>query len=290
MDEMVPLSTHEPVVQQKEELSIITREQAVEILELQAQIKSLRQNSLANYNQESDNSRRRILISIRDRINQERPDLNLTIDFERGILRLQGVDLFASSSTELLNPETVSLLARALKEQLRCNIFSIQKVAGCTGAIGFVETVYVEGHTDSLPLNGTNRRDGIRNNLQLSTRRASNTYERMAVTAPDLVRYVNPDNFSIMSVSGFGSQRPISDNGSPSGRARNRRIDIRIEMYAPRDETEILQLKQHNAMLLPATEPVDSLARILPARAPQLTGAIVGSALPPKHSLEFQGG
>ena len=96
MDEMVPLSTHEPVVQQKEELSIITREQAVEILELQAQIKSLRQNSLANYNQESDNSRRRILISIRDRINQERPDLNLTIDFERGILRLQGVDLFAS--------------------------------------------------------------------------------------------------------------------------------------------------------------------------------------------------
>jgi hypothetical protein len=112
---------------------------------------------------------------------------------------------------------------------------------------------------------GGYRRDGIRNNLQLSTRRASNTYERLITTAPELIRYLNPAGFSIMSVSGFGSQRPIAGNETRIGRARNRRIDIRIEMYAPRDESEMQMLKQHNAAALPEGAPIES---IRPARAP----------------------
>lgn len=265
VEEVIPLSKHEIVLAEREELRTTVSEQDSEILELKSLLESLRQNSLANYNQESDNSRRKILTSIRERVNRERPDLDLTIDFERGVLRLQGVDLFASSSTDLLNPATVSLLALALKEQLRCHIYSKHKTDECSDAVGFVETVYVEGHTDSLPMAGGYRRDGINNNLQLSTRRASNTYERLITTAPDLIRYLNPAGFSIMSVSGFGSQRPIAENETRSGRARNRRIDIRIEMYAPRDETEMQTLKQHNAAALPEAVPVKST---IPARAP----------------------
>ena len=125
----------------------------------------------------------------------------------------------------------------------------------------------MEGHTDSLPLAGGYRRDGINNNLQLSTRRASNTYERLIVTAPDLIRYLNPAGFSIMSVSGFGSQRPIANNDTRNGRARNRRIDIRIEMYAPRDESEMKMLKQHNA--LPTLDPTPEVKTSTPAPQPQ---------------------
>jgi len=255
VEEVVPLSKHENVLEERDKLRTTVEEQESEILELQTLLESLQQNSLANYNQDSDNSRREILTSIRERVNRERPDLGLTIDFERGVLRLQGVDLFASSSTDLLNPSTVSLLALALKEQLGCYIYSKHKTDNCSKAVGFVETVYVEGHTDSLPLAGGYRRDGINNNLQVSTRRASNTYETLTTTAPDLIRYLNPAGFSIMSVSGFGSQRPIASNETRNGRARNRRIDIRIEMYAPRDESEMQVLKQHNAVPIPIPSP-----------------------------------
>ena len=34
---------------------------------------------------------------------------------------------------------------------------------------------------------------------------------------------------SALSVAGFGAERPVADNDSPEGRARNRRIVLRLE-------------------------------------------------------------
>ena len=270
---VVPLSKHERVVEQRDKLlqQVETLEETVEqrgqrILELQALLDDLRQSSLAGYNEQIRDNRRQILTAVRESVKQDRPDLGLTIDFERGILRLQGVDLFASSSTTLLNPATVSLLANALRERLDCYIYSKHKTDACDDATGFVESVYVEGHTDSLPLAGFGRRDGISNNLQLSTRRASNTYETLVTAAPELIVYKNPADQSIMSVAGFGSQRPIANNSTRTGRARNRRIDIRIEMYSPRDEEEMQALLEHNApdLPLPAPPPAQPVTRPQP--------------------------
>ena len=172
--------------------------------------------------------------------------------FERGILRLQGVDLFASGSTKLLNPSTISLLADALRMELGCFIYSQPNTAGCNDSTGFIESVYVEGHTDSTPLSSYRRSDGIQNNLQLSARRASNTFETLVSATPQLVQFQNPAGQSIMSVTGFGSQRPIASNQIRSERAKNRRIDIRIEMYSPRDEEELNLLRSHGATEQPA--------------------------------------
>ena len=248
----IPLSQYERVVQERDEL-------LEEVSQLNHLLENLRRNSLARFNQESRDNRRQVLLAIRERVSSERPDLDLSIDFKRGILRLQGVDLFASSSTRLLNPATVSLLAQALRDELGCYIYSESKGSQCDGAIGYVETVYVEGHTDSVPMNATRRSDGISNNLQLSTRRANNTYETLITAAPELVSYLNPARQSVMSVAGYGSQRPIAKNTSRTGRARNRRIDIRVEMYSPRDEAEMERLLSRNAAEVSLEDQVNSI-------------------------------
>jgi len=73
--------------------------------------------------------------------------------------------------------------------------------------------VVVEGHTDSY--------GGDESNMALSRSRAE------AVSA-----YLNTElglaSFRVSAV-GYGETRPIANNETPQGRARNRRIDIRIE-------------------------------------------------------------
>ena len=90
-------------------------------------------------------------------------------------------------------------------------------------------------------------------NLKLSTRRATNTYEKVTRQRPEiesfygLVSISNPSSGSevepTLAVSGYGAQRPIADNTTSEGRRANRRIDVRIVMYRPYnfDDLEILR-------------------------------------------------
>lgn len=210
---------------------------------LEKELQEIRLNSLARFNESSRDSRRRILSAVQKRVTEIDQSIAISADYERGILRLQGVDLFASASTSLLNPNTVRLLASILEKELDCFIFGYQPDRPCEKRIGFVEAVYIEGHTDNLPLRSGRRTDGITNNLQLSARRASNTYQTMIDSAPGLALFQNPSDQSIMSVSAYGEQRPLTENNSREARNRNRRIDIRLEMYQPKDESEIGELE-----------------------------------------------
>lgn len=72
-------------------------------------------------------------------------------------------------------------------------------------------TLRIEGHTDST---GTDDE-----NLTLSRNRA------FAVRSALIARNVNPKN---LIAEGYGASRPVSSNTSPEGRARNRRIEIRV--------------------------------------------------------------
>lgn len=272
-DNVVPKVILEKVELEFDQQSVVLEQvekerdrQLVRIETLRKQLVEIRQSSLSRFNERSRQARKDVLTSIQLRVRAQRPELGLTIDFERGIIRLQGVDLFASASTRLLNPPTIRLLADALTDEMRCHIYSLHKGEDCAGATGFVEAVFVEGHTDSLPFAAGRRGDGIQTNLQLSARRASNTYETLVVASPQLVSHLNPEGQSIMSVAAFGSQRPIAGNDTRAGRARNRRIDIRIEMYNPRNEAEVAALLVHNAPV--QKEPVYVLPDSNPAPAP----------------------
>lgn len=76
--------------------------------------------------------------------------------------------------------------------------------------------VEIEGHTDSVPLNGGR----YENNDVLSSYRALAVFDYLKENAA-----LDP---SIVKHSGRGEYMPIADNTTPEGRAKNRRVEIKI--------------------------------------------------------------
>jgi chemotaxis protein MotB len=80
--------------------------------------------------------------------------------------------------------------------------------------------VVVYGYTDNTPVGPELQRQGIRDNLDLSTKRAATVVTFLVSQG------VNP---SIISAKGVGDTRPVASNDTPQGRAANRRIEITIQ-------------------------------------------------------------
>lgn len=77
-------------------------------------------------------------------------------------------------------------------------------------------TIEIEGHTDSVPLNGGR----YENNDVLSSYRALAVFNYLKENAA-----INP---GVMKHSGRGEYLPVADNSTPEGRAKNRRVEIKI--------------------------------------------------------------
>lgn len=80
--------------------------------------------------------------------------------------------------------------------------------------------IKVEGHTDNIPI-GTAL---YPSNWELSASRASSVV-RLFVDSG-----VKPDR---LTAAGYADQRPVAENSTPEGRARNRRVTILVESMAP---------------------------------------------------------
>jgi len=80
--------------------------------------------------------------------------------------------------------------------------------------------VVVYGYTDNLPVGPALQRAGIKDNIDLSSRRADNAVAFFRGQG------VNPN---IISAKGFGDTHPVASNDTPDGRAKNRRIEIVLE-------------------------------------------------------------
>ncbi len=76
--------------------------------------------------------------------------------------------------------------------------------------------IYVEGHTDNVPIRTSN----WRSNWELSTARAMEVLHYFA-DQKDL----NPVQ---LAATGFGEFQPVTTNDSPEGRMKNRRVEIVI--------------------------------------------------------------
>lgn len=91
----------------------------------------------------------------------------------------------------------------------------IEKIAVILGTYT-QNTIDIEGHTDSIPYTG-----GIyANNNVLSMFRALNV--------SDKIRQMTDIPDANIKSSGRGDYVPIADNSTPEGRARNRRVEIKI--------------------------------------------------------------
>ncbi|MBI4510280.1 MAG: OmpA family protein [Deltaproteobacteria bacterium] len=104
---------------------------------------------------------------------------------------------FFDSGSEAVNPEALKaldvLMSRLARERFAMTI---------------------EGHTDNRPIRGGK----FKSNWELSTARATH------VVAKAIENYkVDPGR---LSAAGYGEFRPLADNNTEDGRAKNRRVDI----------------------------------------------------------------
>lgn len=140
-----------------------------------------------------------------ERIEEAVEENNLTGDIEMQVtaqyvqLTMKGSLLFNSGSAEL-KEESKPVLGKV-------GLILERYAAG---------TIEIEGHTDNVPMSSKR----YANNNELSSARALSVFDYLLETT-------NLDPARIKN-SGRGEYVPIADNSTDEGRARNRRVEIRI--------------------------------------------------------------
>jgi flagellar motor protein MotB len=162
--------------------------------------------------------------------------LEVSIDIDSGVLRLPEDVLFDVGEAALTprGQQAVKILGGALAQVLPCYTYP-RPAHGCPATSQHVDAIFIEGHTDSDPMAG---QGAIRDNLDLSVMRATNTYRALLAGTPTLGLLRNrlpaqgvPQ--PVLSVSGYGADRPVDPGGTPEAKRRNRRIDLRFLMATP---------------------------------------------------------
>lgn len=101
----------------------------------------------------------------------------------------------------------------------------MQKVASILSRYGN-STIEIEGHTDNVPIHNSR----YESNLYLSTARASKVYEFILEESK-----LHKEN---LKVAGYGDTHPVASNDTEEGRAKNRRVSIKIYNSLNSDNTE----------------------------------------------------
>lgn len=188
--------------------------------------------------------RTQMLKDIRERL--EARGIRVEIDHDHGVLRLsENAISFESSRAELPQHEQRKLaqIGAVLMEVLPC--YAANGGNLCEDrARGKLEAVFIEGHTDNIPLQGGRFRD----NWDLSAQRAMYTYRLLADREPELPELRNKLAQPLFSVSGYGEGRPVIDHEEPTNEPRNRRIDLRFIMAPPpatQEPAPVRDLREH---------------------------------------------
>lgn len=127
----------------------------------------------------------------------------------------------AAPAAVVVTEQAIELHESVFFETNRSNIDArsaplLDEIAAALQAHPEIESVVVEGHTDD--------RGSKKRNTSLSQERAA------AVRAALVQRGVAEDR---LRAQGFGPERPLVDNQTEDNRAKNRRVELRIERRAP---------------------------------------------------------
>lgn len=125
----------------------------------------------------------------------------ITIDYNEQYveLDLNGSILFESGSAQVKEDSKMFLqkIARILTKYRYC-------------------IIEIEGHTDNVPIYSAQ----YSSNRELSAERARNVYEYI-MSQEDFID-------ANMKITGYGESRPVASNATEEGRAKNRRVSIKI--------------------------------------------------------------
>ena len=168
-----------------------------------------------------------IVEQIRSSIEQVMGSTNTVSVSENGSLVLSESVLFDQGSAELkaASKQVLDQLANGFAAFL-ANPENTQ----------YVDTIVIGGHADSTGSAELNR--------ELSSKRANSVLNYLLKTGGGTLE----SYAQYFSASGYGATRPVADNGTPEGRAKNRRIEISIIL---KDDTVLDILDQYLAIEMP---------------------------------------
>lgn len=161
---------------------------------------------------------------------------------EREAMTKMGIDL-SNTLTPLISEGKVRVVQNNkgiridIHDSLLFSPGSAELADAATGVMGEIAAVIkdnqrmiqVEGHTDNVPIHNAT----FFSNWELS-----------AVRASSVVRLLSEQGIAEnrLSALGFGSVQPISENDTPLGRARNRRVSIMILYESQNQEDSSLEI------------------------------------------------
>ncbi len=163
-------------------------------------------------------AKRKILVEVADNDTVLRiPDTTLTFDSN-------SYDIPASEATHEMIKTIGLMLHRAINKPFDNSKNKLMR-------FDYLDTVFIEGHTDSRPTKK------IKGNWGLSAFRAISLWEfweeKLSVSPP-FSKMESASGKKIFSVSGYASTRRLDlDENTPDNRAANRRIDIRFTVKRP---------------------------------------------------------
>ncbi|MDR3497404.1 MAG: OmpA family protein [Ancalomicrobiaceae bacterium] len=200
----------------------------------------------------ADLARRQLLDDLQTQLATE--GLDVAIDQANGVLRLtENAVKFDVNRSDLndkarLNVDKIAhVLDRVLPQYVACKLAGDKPTCAPSVAVGStVETVFIEGHTDTTGVPDLKERD--RRNWELSAERAVATYREIVSQSPLLRSLRNQHGQEIVSVSGYSSTRPIDPHETRDAWERNRRIDLRFVMEVDTEEGLKRILSITNAM------------------------------------------
>jgi chemotaxis protein MotB len=181
-----------------------------------------------------DQTRTELLQLLKLRLQKE--NILVEIDTKHGVLRLtENAVQFetASSSLDEQNEANLKTIGAVLNAVIPCyssNPPTFQDCEGFDKSNGKIDSIFVEGHTDNVPMNSYKFKD----NWDLSASRAITAY-RLLIPDTVLNQIVNTNLQPIFSVSGYGEGRPVEGHSYtyPKSDPTNRRIDLRFIMTPP---------------------------------------------------------
>lgn len=194
----------------------------------------------------ADQTMVKILVEIQNQL--EASGVRVEVLADQGVLRLaeNSINFPSGSEVPIIDHQSnVGHLAKAIAEVVPCYVatgttrgaqFDAPKPSYCSVPVGspgyqcgqqnhpwLLETLLVEGHTDTDPVAPGNR---FQDNLELSSMRAATVQRMIARCEPSVLALRNLAEHPVLSTSGYGSTRPVADDRSDF--SRNRRIDLRF--------------------------------------------------------------
>lgn len=221
-------------------LELRTQRQLVERLEREiAELKASRQDRLQAYNADVAKVRRRLLFDLQNEIDAEFPELQVRVSSFEDALQVVGEGLFGRGSYTLSiqSRSKIERISEIIDDALPCYTIGVRSVVleACNPAYAVMEALQIEGHTDS---------DGARRkNVRLGALRAASTYSTMISHRPGLIDHENAARQPVLSVAGYGEDRPVASNETASDKGLNRRIDLRFIMLRPATVDDITLIK-----------------------------------------------